>query len=63
MAQNEFGQAPANAAIGNPNCDTSGLPDVMLEGIAPLAKNQVLIALDVHSMAYTPPRLALNLAP
>ena len=51
IGQKEFGQAPANAAMGKPNCDTSGLPEVMLEGIDPLAKNQVLITLEVHSIA------------
>jgi hypothetical protein len=53
-------QGAANRADGEPQYEGVGLPLVMSDGMLPRGKNQMLIAVLVHSVAYTPPPLALK---
>ena len=56
-------QPPSNCATGAPHVAGFGAPLEMSAGVVPLGKNQMLIASLVHSVAITPPPLALKPAP
>lgn len=52
-----------NNDVGVPHPVGSGLAELTSVGIAPRGKNQILMASEVHSVAYTPPSLSLNPLP
>lgn len=54
---------PPKDAIGEPQDDGLGFPEVMSLGILALGKNHTEIALDVHSVAYTPPLTLFSPSP
>lgn len=56
-------QSPSKFAAGVPKSSTFGDPKPIEVGMALRGKNQIRIQVEVHSIAYTPPPLALNAAP
>lgn len=56
-------QFPWKFAAGVPKVLVSGAPEAIESGIALRGKNHIWIAVEVHSIAYTPPPMALKLAP
>ena len=56
-------QLPSKLAVGIPNVLTSGTPEMIDGGMALRVKNQMRIAVEVHSQAYTPPPFALKASP